>query len=105
MDELFKKKQIEEIKNISAPEEFAEQNRQYDLFASENAFSISKEQRLKNALSSKTKTKKENKMLDLANATLRSLLPGIPEDMIVVSGMTEGVVMTEPPRPVALRRK
>ena len=107
MDELFKKKQIEEFKNISASEQFAEQNRQFDVFARENVSGISREQRLKAAINTqtKTKTRKDTRMLDLANETLRSLIPGVPEDMIIVSGMTDGAVVTEPPRPVALRRK
>ena len=41
----------------------------------------------------------------LAMEILKSIIPGIPEGVTIVSGMCAGAVITEPPRPAVLRRR
>ena len=107
MEQLLGNKQIEELKKSGNEEESAESLQELvQLEDSENVVS-DKQQRIYDVLNGLNKARRgradKSKTL-LAIKLLKSLVPAIPENMPVISGMSEGTVITEPPRPVAIRK-
>ena len=107
MEQLLGNKQIEELKKSGNEEESAEFLQELvQLEDSENVVS-DKQQKIYDVLNGLNKARRvradKSKTL-LAIKLLKSLVPAIPENMPVISGMSEGTVITEPPRPVAIRK-
>ena len=107
MEQLLGNKQIEELKKSGNEEESAESLQELvQLEDSENVVS-DKQQKIYDVLNGLNKARRvradKSKTL-LAIKLLKSLVPAIPENMPVISGMSEGTVITEPPRPVAIRK-
>ena len=107
MEQLLGNKQIEELKKLRNEEESAESLQELvQLEDSENVVS-NKQKRIYEVLNGLNKARRirsdRSKTL-LAIEMLKSFVPAIPENMPVISGMSEGTVITEPPRPVAIRK-
>ena len=104
MDELLKKKSIEEQKMAETSEEVNMNSFEMSAFETQNA--ESREKSLRDALNKVNSSKNAKKnLLEVANETLKNFLPGVPKEIKIVSGMSDGAVITVPPRPVALKRR